>query len=124
MDPAGRLMTQLPEKVMMALVNTPSMFAVPTCINKGFLPPFQVRRQATSSFTNHLFGACPTKFCMVGRVESRCKEHLDSSRPCTLHGILRHAWESLVGLARESSVLTVSCPVLFCLTSVVFTVCA
>jgi hypothetical protein len=46
MDPAGRLMTQLPEKVMMALVNTPSMFAVPTCINKGFLPPFQVRGRA------------------------------------------------------------------------------
>ncbi|KAK9841774.1 hypothetical protein WJX81_002131 [Elliptochloris bilobata] len=34
---------QLPERVMMALVQTPAMFAVPNCINKGFAPPFIVR---------------------------------------------------------------------------------
>ena len=34
---------QLPEKVMMALVSTPAMFAVPTSINKGFNPPFVLR---------------------------------------------------------------------------------
>lgn len=34
---------QLPEKVMMALVSTPAMFAVPNSINKGFNPPFVLR---------------------------------------------------------------------------------
>jgi hypothetical protein len=36
-------MPQLPEKVMMALVSTPAMFAVPNSINKGFNPPFVLR---------------------------------------------------------------------------------
>lgn len=34
---------QLPEKVMMALVSTPAVFAVPSSINKGFNPPFVLR---------------------------------------------------------------------------------
>ena len=49
-EPAGALAEavnkatmQLPERVMMALVQTPAMFAVPNCINKGFAPPFIVR---------------------------------------------------------------------------------
>lgn len=43
MDPvSGRLLTQLPERVIMALTAAPTMFAVPTCINKGFNPPFVV----------------------------------------------------------------------------------
>ncbi|BDA41077.1 hypothetical protein COCOBI_01-7320 [Coccomyxa sp. Obi] len=41
--PPGASVPQLPEKVMMALVSTPAMFAVPTSINKGFNPPFVLR---------------------------------------------------------------------------------
>ena len=37
---SGQSAPQLPEKVMMALVSTPAVFAVPSSINKGFNPPF------------------------------------------------------------------------------------
>ena len=42
-EAANKAAMQLPERVMMALVQTPAMFAVPNCINKGFAPPFIVR---------------------------------------------------------------------------------
>ncbi|CAL5227483.1 g10461 [Coccomyxa viridis] len=40
---SGQSAPQLPEKVMMALVSTPAVFAVPSSINKGFNPPFVLR---------------------------------------------------------------------------------
>ncbi len=40
---SGQSGPQLPEKVMMALVSTPAVFAVPSSINKGFNPPFVLR---------------------------------------------------------------------------------
>lgn len=40
---SGQSAPQLPERVMMALVSTPAVFAVPSSINKGFNPPFVLR---------------------------------------------------------------------------------
>ena len=39
----------LPEQVQISLVGAPSIFSVPTCINKAFKPPFTVRVTVTSS---------------------------------------------------------------------------
>ncbi len=51
---SGQSAPQLPEKVMMALVSTPAVFAVPSSINKGFNPPFVLRVGVVSSLPTQI----------------------------------------------------------------------
>ena len=40
---------ELPEKIQLSLVGAPSIFSVPTCINKSFKPAFTVRVTVSST---------------------------------------------------------------------------
>jgi len=78
--PSGQSPPQLPEKVMMALVSTPAVFAVPSSINKGFNPPFVLRVGVVSNAPTQIkatVAAYVLQKDQVGRLAHSCS--------CDLH---------------------------------------
>ena len=54
MRPMSRAQPELPERVTMSLVTAPSIFSVPTCINKTFRPAFTVRVAVLSGYPTQI----------------------------------------------------------------------
>ena len=98
---AAASVPQLPEKVMMALVSTPAMFALPPAINTGFNPPFVLRDGVVSPAPTQIKA---TVAAYVLQKDQAGLPHLPYQAFCCFHtSLLYHTHRLLPCLSVASS---------------------